>query len=201
VQTSSSAPSEAPAMDAWASERGMAYVDGAIATFPSRMGAPASCVFFSGDRAAYDAAKPVLDALGGRNTFVSDDVKGAAALDLGWLSLLYGVTLGLLQGAAFSQSLGIDPKVFFGAMPSFDPEIKHAASEYADMIGRDAYEGDQAQLDVHHAAMQHLASCAAENGLDTRFTQLMTDVFGDACAKGFGDKEIAATIKILNGRA
>ncbi|MBC6440348.1 MAG: hypothetical protein GDA49_08065 [Rhodospirillales bacterium] len=54
-------------------------------------------------------------------------------------------------------------------------------------------------LDVYVAAMQHLVSWAEENGLDTRFTKLMTEVFGDACTKCFGDREVAATITILNG--
>lgn len=97
LQTSSCAPSEAPLMQTWARERNMAYIDGAIATFPSRIGHRDTCIFMSGDRPAYLRARPILDSLGGRNTFVSDDVSGAAALDLGWLSLLYGVTLGLLR--------------------------------------------------------------------------------------------------------
>ena len=165
VQLSSCAPEEAEPMQAWATEHGIAYIDGAIATFPSRIGAPATAIFMSGDRAAHDKAKPVLDALGGRNAFVSDKVTGAAAMDLGWLSLLYGVSSGLLQGAAFCSSLGIDPKAFFDAMPSFDPEIKHAAKEYDEMIARDAYEGDQATLEeVHVAAMQHLLGCAEQTG-------------------------------------
>lgn len=68
------------------------------------------------------------------------------------------------------------------------------------MITRDAFEGDQAQLDVHLAAMHHLASCARENGLDTRFTETMTRIFGNACTSGLGDMEIAASIKVLRGR-
>ncbi len=199
VQLSSCAPEEALTMQAWANERGIAYIDGAIATFPSRIGAPATAIFMSGDRAAHDKAKPVLDALGGRNVFVSDKVTGAAAMDLGWLSLLYGVSSGLLQGAAFCSSLGIDPKAFFAAMPSFDPEIKHAAKEYDEMIAKDCYEGDQATLEVHVAAMQHLLGCAEQNGLDTRFTKMLTSLYGDAVENGLGDKEFAASIKVFRG--
>lgn len=199
VQLSSCAPEEAVTMEAWAKERGIAYIDGAIATFPSRIGAPATAIFMSGDREAYEKVKPTLDALGGRNAFVSDKVTGAAAMDLGWLSLLYGVSSGLLQGAAFCSSLGIDPKELFAAMPSFDPEIKHAAAEYDGMIAADSFKGDQATLDVHVAAMQHLLSCAEQNGLDTRFTKMLASVYGDAVEHGLGDMEFAASIKVFRG--
>jgi 3-hydroxyisobutyrate dehydrogenase-like beta-hydroxyacid dehydrogenase len=200
VQLSSCAPDEAVVMQSWAHERAIAYIDGAIATFPKRIGAPATAIFMSGDRAAYERVKPTLEALGGRNAFVSDKVTGAAAMDLGWLSFLYGVSSGLLQGAAFCRSLGIDPKEFFAAMPSFDPEIKHAAEEYDGMIAADSYQGDQATLAVHVAAMQHLLSSAEQNGLDTRFTEMLVSLYGDAVDRGLGDMEFAAAIKMFLGK-
>ncbi|QLC24926.1 NAD(P)-dependent oxidoreductase [Parasphingopyxis algicola] len=197
VQLSSGSPEDARATDRWAKERQLSFIDGAIATFPDRIGAPTTAIFFSGDRTAYDACDTVLKALGGRNVFVSDAVTGAAALDLAWLSLYYGVSLGLLHGAAFCETEGVKPVAFFAAMPSFIPEIEHAAREYDEMIARDDYRGDQAALAVHVAAMEHLASSAERTGLDTRFTDLLLSLYGEAVQKGDGEMEIAAGIKVI----
>lgn len=196
VQLSSGGAKDARRMDAWAGERGVAFIDGAIATFPDRVGTPTAAIFLSGNRPAYEQVKDVLAALGGRNAFVSDDVTGAAAMDLAWLSVYYGNSLGLLHGAAFCQSHGLDPSLLFGAMPSFLPEISHAAREYDGMIAKNDFTGNQAALYVHLAAMEHLSDSARQVGMDSRFTELLLAFYGQAVRDGDGDKEIAAAIKV-----
>jgi 3-hydroxyisobutyrate dehydrogenase-like beta-hydroxyacid dehydrogenase len=200
VQLASGGPEDAHGMKAWADARGIAYIDGAIATFPDRMGAADTCIFMSGDRAAHDRHEATLAAMGGRNLFASDDVAAAASLDLAWLSLLYGVTLGMLSAAAFCEAGKVSPKHFFNTMPSFMPEIAHAAKEYDDMIARDSYEGDQAMISVHLAAMEHIGGAAASAGMDTRFTDMLLGMFKEAVDRGLGELEIAAAIKVLRGK-
>ena len=201
VQLASGGPDDAHAMKAWADERAIAYIDGAIATFPDRMGNADTCIFMSGDSAAHGRHEATLAAMGGRNFFTGDDVAAAASLDLAWLSLLYGVTLGMLSAAAFCEAGGVSPKHFFNTMPSFMPEIAHAAKEYDGMIARDSYEGDQAMILVHLAAMEHIGGAAASSGMDTRFTDMLLGMFKEAVDRGLGELEIAASIKVLRGKA
>ena len=199
IQLAGGSPDEAESMAAWAAEHGVAYVDGAIATFPKRVGAAATTILFSGNRAAYDRAKPVLDALGGRNLFVSDKASGAEAVDMAWLSLYYGVSLGLLHGVAFCEAEGISPDLMFRAVPSFITEIEAAAKEYQGMLTSQDFRGDQAALDVHLAAMGHLLDAANRYRLDPRFMEVLSGVFGDACKMGHGQHEIAAAIAVVRG--
>ncbi len=50
VQLASGGPEDARAMKIWVDERGIAYIDGAIATFPDRVGDPDTCIFMSRQR-------------------------------------------------------------------------------------------------------------------------------------------------------
>ena len=70
--------------------------------------ARSTVLVYSGSRVAYDANVETLRALGGRTMFVSDAVGGAAAIDLAFLSFLWGSAAGLLQGAAFCESEHVD---------------------------------------------------------------------------------------------
>jgi 3-hydroxyisobutyrate dehydrogenase-like beta-hydroxyacid dehydrogenase len=147
-------------LGAFAEAHGVAYLDGAILTFPSRIGDQMTMIAYAGSRAAFDAHAATLRTLGGRSAFVSEEVGGARAVDLAWLSFLYGNAIGLLQGAAFCESQRVDPAQFFDAVPSLLVEIAGEAAYHRQLIGRGDYGGDQATLDVHVAAMRYIAQAA-----------------------------------------
>lgn len=201
VQLASGGPGDAVAMAEWAGARGALYLDGAIGTFPGRIGDAPTAIFLAGSSDAYGKHAGTLAALGGKVTFLGETVTAAATLDLAWLSLYYGVSIGMLNAAAFCAAGQVAPSRFFEAMPSFVPEITHAAREYDGMIAADTFTGDQATIDVHVAAMEHIAASARASGMDTRFTDLLLAVFGDAQRRGLGSLEIAASVQVLQGRA
>ena len=196
VQLSSGGPDDARTMARFAAEHGIEYLDGAIITYPSRIGAESTLLVYSGSRAAFDAHRQTLRALGGRPVFVSDSVGGAAAVDLAWLSFLYGSAAGLLQGAAFCESERVDPAHFFDSIPSMLIEIAAEAAYYSDLIAREDYHGDQATLDVHVSAMEHIVATAKQNRIGTTFPLALRDLFGQAAAR-HGDEEIAAAIEVF----
>jgi 3-hydroxyisobutyrate dehydrogenase-like beta-hydroxyacid dehydrogenase len=197
AQLASGGPADARALAGWAAASGVAYLDGAIATYPARIGDAATVIFYSGDESAYSRHEPVLAALGGRPTFVGTAPGGAAAADLAWLSFLYGTMLGLLQGAAFCEAEGVDPARIFEAVPSFQIEIAAEAAYAERLIARRDFKGDQATLDVHFAAMKHIAGSARSSGVDAAFPDVLLDIFGRAVALGHGDDEIAGAIEVL----
>jgi 3-hydroxyisobutyrate dehydrogenase-like beta-hydroxyacid dehydrogenase len=197
VQLSSGGPADARELGKWADSHGISYLDGAILTFPARIGDEPTMIAYSGARSAFDSHRETLCALGGRPVFVSDAVGGAAALDLAWLSFLYGNTVGLLQGAAFCESENVDPAYVFQAVPSFLVEIAAEAAYYGTLLRRGDYRGDQATIDVHVAAMEHIARTATQNGINAEFPELILDLFSRAAATGHGLEEIAGAIDVF----
>jgi 3-hydroxyisobutyrate dehydrogenase-like beta-hydroxyacid dehydrogenase len=197
VQLASGGPADARSLAEWARGAAVRYLDGAIASYPARIGDAATIIFYSGDHTAYDLHSATLVALGGRPTFVGDDPGLAAAADLAWLSFLYGSMLGLLQGAAFLQAEGADAGVVFDAVPSFGIEIAAEAHYARGLIRRRDYHGDQATLDVHLAAMEHIVAAAGESGVSDALPRLVRDVAAQAVAEGRGGEEIAALLEVL----
>lgn len=199
VQLSSGGPDEARALGAWATGNDVAYLDGAILTYPDGIGPdhPDTVIFYSGSHAAFARHREALLALGGRPTFVGEAVGGAAAADLAWLSFEYGATAGLLQGAAFCESEDVDPGHFFEAVKVLVGELSAAADRCREMIGRGEYRGDLATLDVHVAAIEHIVASAETSGISRVLPAALLDVFGAAARAGHGDDEIAAAIEVF----
>jgi 3-hydroxyisobutyrate dehydrogenase-like beta-hydroxyacid dehydrogenase len=197
VQLATGGPADAREMATWAEAAGVAYLDGSIATYPARIGDEPTIIFYSGDRAAFDAHRATLAALGGRPTFVGEAIGGAAAADLAWLSFLYGNMIGLFQGAAFLESEGVDPSVVFDAVPSFGIEIAAEAALARDLIARNDFSGDQAALYTHLGGMEGILQAAEQGGVNSEFPRLIRDLTARAVASGHREHEIAALIEIL----
>lgn len=197
VQLASGGPADARELAAWAGARGIGYLDGKILTYPARVGDATTMLAYAGARTVWEAHRDALLALGGRSALVGEEPGGAAAVDLAWLSFLYGSTLGLLQGAAFCEAEGVDPAAAFGAVPSWLIEIDAEADYARRLIARGDFTGDQATLDVHLAAMHHIVDAAGASGVDDAFPRLLVDLFGAAVARGGGAHEIAGAIAVL----
>lgn len=197
VQLASGSPAEARAMAEWARGAAVRFLDGAIATYPARIGNTPTIIFYAGDRNAWEIHSATLVALGGQSTFLGEEPGLAAAADLAWLSFLYGTMLGMLQGAAFLEAEGADPSIVFESVPSFGIEIAAEAAYARGLIRRRTYHGDQATLDVHLAAIEHILAAAAASGVHDGLPRLVRDVTAQAVADGRGDEEIAALVEVL----
>jgi 3-hydroxyisobutyrate dehydrogenase-like beta-hydroxyacid dehydrogenase len=192
-----STPAESRELSEFVVARGGRYLDGAIATYPARVGKPKTVVFWAGDREAYRESRDLLNEFGGASLFVGEDPGSAAAADLGFLSVLGGFTIGLLQAAAFCDAEGIDSKAFFDAVPGFSVEMEALAAEFGQMIPSRSYTGDQAELNLYPPAYQGLADAAQDSGVSAGFPNFMRDVFADAVDAGLGELQVAAVFERL----
>ena len=98
---------------------------------------------------------------------------------------------------SFLEAEGANPTVVFDAIGSFGIEIAAEARYARNMVRRRAYHGDQATLDVHLAAMEHIVAAAAESGVNGALPRLVRDLAAQAVDNGRGDEEIAALVEVL----
>lgn len=197
VQLASGGPADAVAMEKWSASQGVRYLDGAIGTSPIRIGHARTAIFLSGDAQAYRQYSDVLSALGGNVKFVGESVAAAATFDVAWLSMYYGLSVGMLNAATICETANISLANFFECMGSFMSEMTHVADEYTEMISNNQFAGGEATIDVHYAAIEHLAASTRSSKLDTRFPDLLLSIFGDAKRRGLGALEIAAGVQVL----
>lgn len=197
MQLASGTPAQARELAKVITRAGGRYLDGAIATFPAGIGRPSSAIFLAGDRSVFDRHENTVRALAGRSRWVSTDPGAAAVVDQGWLSLYYGAAIGLLQAVAFCEGGGVDPAVFLEAMPSFLVELRNAADEFGRQTPSRHFEGNQASLDVHLAAIEYLCSTASEQGMSAGLPETIRQHVASAIERGHAAHEFASVIDVI----
>ncbi|ARE42217.1 2-hydroxy-3-oxopropionate reductase [Rhodovulum sp. P5] len=106
------APDFARRMEARCAEHGLLYLDAPISGGPKRAADGALSVLASGSAAAFDAARPVLDAMAA-NVFELGEAAGAGSAMKAVNQLLVGVHIAATAEAmTFGMTQGIDPDKF-----------------------------------------------------------------------------------------
>ncbi|MFN3643579.1 MAG: NAD(P)-dependent oxidoreductase [Gemmobacter sp.] len=197
VQLCSGTPAEARELGDKVATLGAHYLDGKIFTYPARVGQEMTRFAYSGNSETYDRVADILRAFGGRSGWLGPDPGFAAAADLAWLSYLYGSMVGLFQGLAFARAEGLADDAVFQSVPSWLVEIEAEAEYSRALIQRGDFRGNQANLDVHLAAMQHLLHTARANRISTVFPSTIVELFGEAVARGHGALEITGGLDVF----
>ena len=112
VNLTSGHSGEARAMAAWAGERGIGYLDGAILTPAPTIGTTAATILYSGPRPVFDDSRATLDTLGGAAIHLGDDIGAAAAYEMALLDLFAMSVGGLAHAFALATAEGIPPAAF-----------------------------------------------------------------------------------------
>ncbi|MFJ9414592.1 NAD(P)-dependent oxidoreductase [Streptomyces sp. NPDC101227] len=105
VNLTNGSPEEARSMAERVSALGGAYLDGGIMAVPEMIGRPEALVLYSGERAAFEAYRGVLDGFA-RSVYLGADAGLAPLNDLALLSGMYGMFGGFAHAAALVRSAG-----------------------------------------------------------------------------------------------
>ncbi|MFE5293075.1 NAD(P)-dependent oxidoreductase [Isoptericola sp. NPDC056618] len=163
VNLTTTTPSEARELAAWAEERGVRYLDGAIMATPPMIGAPGATILYSGDEGVFDETRAVLDRWAG-STFEDADPGRASLLDLAMLSGMYVMFTAFLHGAAMVGADGVDA----GSYARRPAPFLAAMTEYfvldAEAVDRGDYSDPVQSLDW--SDLGHLVRASEEQGVD-----------------------------------
>ncbi|BAU82262.1 NAD-dependent glycerol-3-phosphate dehydrogenase [Streptomyces laurentii] len=196
VNLTSGTSEEARETAAWAAERGAAaYLDGAILTVPQGIGTADAALLFSGPRASFDTYGPALRALGGGAEHLGADHGLAALYDVAMLGLMWSVLNGFLQGAALLGAAGVDAAAFEKVAGPGVGTVAGWLAGYARQIDEGAFPGDDAGLDTHVAAMDHLVHESEALGVSTELPRLVRETAARAMADGRGGEGYATLIR------
>ncbi|MEU5875727.1 NAD(P)-binding domain-containing protein [Glycomyces sp. NPDC047369] len=106
VNLTTTTPDQSRETAAWAAEHGLTYLDGAIMATPDMIGTPVARLLYSGDRASYEVAHGVLEALGAAD-YEGEDAGLASLKDMALLTAMYQMFAGFLQAAAMMRTVGV----------------------------------------------------------------------------------------------
>jgi 3-hydroxyisobutyrate dehydrogenase-like beta-hydroxyacid dehydrogenase len=201
VQLSTGSPKDARAGEAWAKERGAAYLDGAIMATPSQMGTPESVILTAGSSRAFEASRELLSHTAGAVTYLGDRVSAASTFDLAILSTLFNAMLGFYHGVRIVESEGL-------SIPQLGTLLEASGAALIQMLVHDAgtmesgdYGSPEATVETCHAALQLIERNAREAGLDMAIPSLGQQLFAAARRAGFGAESPAALVKWLRAGA
>ncbi|MGW1883017.1 NAD(P)-dependent oxidoreductase [Streptomyces sp. NPDC001970] len=197
VNLTSDTPERCRETAAWAAERSIAYLDGAVMVPTPVIGTPDALLFHSGSQQAFERHESTLKALGGNTVFVGTDPGLAALYDLSLLDFFYGSISGLVHAYALAKADGVkaaDITPFLGAIVHILPPI---AESFAANIDAGSYPGVQANLGMMAAGVEHILHAARHRGLDVSHLESIKAVADRTIAKGHAADDWASTYRTV----
>jgi 3-hydroxyisobutyrate dehydrogenase-like beta-hydroxyacid dehydrogenase len=204
VQLTGGSPTDAREGEAWAKQRGVAYLDGAIMGYPKDIGTSKGTILYAGSRITFEVTQPVLHSLGGNALFVGENIGNASALDGSLVgSFVAGTILAFLHGAAMCAAEGVPLDTYLSValkhvMPGLVADTMQTGVK---MITKDSYVGSQATLDTWAAGIGHYVQFCRESGVDSTYPESVLGYFQRARAQGHGQEEVAAVFECLRKKA
>ncbi|MFE0420990.1 NAD(P)-dependent oxidoreductase [Streptomyces sp. NPDC058953] len=196
VNLTTGAPEQADEAVEWARTHGVDYLDGAIMTTPPGVGTSDVMFLYSGDRAVFDAHRPVLEVLGDP-LYLGAEPGLAALYDVSLLGLMWATMTGWLHGTAVVGAEGTRAVDFTEVAIRWLGTVNNFVRRYAGQVDAGAYPGDDATVDVQLAVVDHWLHAGAERGVDNRLPELLKTVMAEAVAGGHGQDSYGSVIEVL----
>ncbi len=192
VQLSTGTPKEAREAEVRFRAQGADYLDGAILAGPSAIGLATTKLLYAGQRTVFERCQKLLLSLGGDTRFVGEKVGSASALDLAWLSEVYGTFAGAAHGVTICRAEGVDLAHYSAVFPE-----DNSGRYLIDVVRSDNYGDPGARLSVWNAALTRIREQATDSAISSEVPDFVASILDRAEAEGYGDEHIAAMVKVL----
>lgn len=195
VELSTLAVKEKEALRAAVEGAGSTMLDAPLSGVPKMVSDRASIIFASGDKAAYDRVKPVLDGMTDKAFYlgpfgVGTKMKFAA-------NTLVGIhILATAEAMALGVKAGLDPELMVKVLsPSGGTSLQFQVR--APLMAQRKYEPVLAPHPLLAKDLVKIAQFAAELGCPAPLTRLARDYFQRACDSEWRDKDVASIFEIV----
>jgi 3-hydroxyisobutyrate dehydrogenase-like beta-hydroxyacid dehydrogenase len=197
INLTTTTPNESREFAAWAAERGITYLDGAIMAVPQMIGGPGSAILYSGSVAAFERHRALLD-LWGESSYFGSDAGMASLYDMAMLTGMYTMFAGFMHGAAMVGSEGVSATEFAARQAPFLAAMAGGVAGFAATIDAKDYAGTgQQSLRFTETALAALMRASTEQGVDAGVLRPVHDIVRRQIAAGFGDQGTARIFEEL----
>jgi 3-hydroxyisobutyrate dehydrogenase-like beta-hydroxyacid dehydrogenase len=197
INLTTTTPNESREFAAWAAERGITYLDGAIMAVPQMIGGPGSAILYSGSVAAFERHRALLD-LWGESSYFGSDAGMASLYDMAMLTGMYTMFAGFMHGAAMVGSEGVSATEFAARQAPFLAAMAGGVAGFAATIDAKDYAGTgQQSLRFTETALAALMRASTEQGVDAEVLRPVYDTVRRQIAAGFGDQGTARIFEEL----
>ncbi|MFJ8668075.1 NAD(P)-dependent oxidoreductase [Streptomyces sp. NPDC093600] len=199
VNLTNGTPTQARTLSAWAVKQGAQYVDGGIMAVPQMIAGPDAYVFYSGDEAAYETHRATLAALGGTKWTGSDP--GLAALhDLGLLTGMYGMFVGVIQALALVRTENISAEAYSELLVPWVTAMLGIVPGIARDLDSGQHVTDVSSLAVNQAAFPNFLTTFRDQGVSTELFEPFQVILDRAIAAGHAGDGLSRLADLLTVR-
>jgi len=185
----------------WAAARGVSFLKGVILAYPDGVRARACPILYGGAKSVFDAARPVLQAMGGMAMHIGEGPADGLRMGIAYLSFLYPVLAAFLHGAALCHrwSMPVETYVRSLVLPVMQgPVLRGMVERVADASLTRRYDQDlQATLDIWNAALARIVDRLEADGSDHGLLPAVKSLLDHTAASGFGQQDFAAMFETL----
>ncbi|MEU4407462.1 NAD(P)-binding domain-containing protein [Streptosporangium sp. NPDC023963] len=167
VNLTADTPERARLMAAWAAERDIDYLDGAIMTPTPTIGGPAAVVLYSGPEEVHRTHRRALASLGGTSAYLGADPGRAAAHDVALLDLFWTSMSGLVHAFALAAAENIAARELAPLAKGIGALLPEIIDEFAENLDGGDHPGDESTILSAAAGMEHIIHAAQARGIDT----------------------------------
>jgi 3-hydroxyisobutyrate dehydrogenase-like beta-hydroxyacid dehydrogenase len=200
VNLSADTPARARGTAAWAAEHGVRYLDGAIMTPAPTIGTPHAVLIHSGPQELYREHKPVLDALGGTHTHLSEDIGRAAAYDIALLDIWWTAMTGYMHALAVARAEGIGAQELAPFAKGIGAILPPAFEEAAVEVDNGTYAARVNPLTSAASTMAHIVHTSEAHGIDASVIRSAEGLARRAIGLGHGGDELTRLVDLMGRR-
>lgn len=198
IQMTTGGPKHAQQLADTMTAQGCRYLDAAMKKVPANIGADQGAMVYSGDRSVFERSVPLLQHLGGRQVFLSENVGAAKAFELATFCRSYPWVFGYFQAMALAREYGIEAAEASSLMLSLIGSSIQYMEKSVPHIASDSYDkAVSASVAVHHAALSEAIAAANEAGLRTPFLDVVRSYMEQTIEAGLGDRDISACYRAV----
>jgi 3-hydroxyisobutyrate dehydrogenase-like beta-hydroxyacid dehydrogenase len=197
VNLSSGHAAEARDLAAWAAQRGIDYLDGAILTPAPTIGTPAATILYSGPQVLFERSLPVVESFGGSSAYLGGDAGLAAAYEMALLDLFTMSVGGLAHAFALAVAEGIPPAAFARFARGIGSLLPDMADRFADQLTAGTFAADVSSIASAGSAVAHVRAAAAARGVEAAPLRAVQSIIDRAVAAGHGGDSYARLAQLL----
>lgn len=165
LNLSTGTPPQAEALDRWAADRSVLFLDGAILAYPADIGEPHCQLLISGPTRVWTQNRDVIMDLGGSTKHITETIVGANVMDVGVIGAFYISALtAFIESAAYVTDYGISTESLLEVSKPVLRLLDDTVAQAVSAIGEQDYRTDQATLSVYSEAIRTFSAEISNRG-------------------------------------
>jgi 3-hydroxyisobutyrate dehydrogenase-like beta-hydroxyacid dehydrogenase len=200
VNLTSSTPEDARTTAVRVRDHGARYLDGTMMVPTPLVGTAEAFVLYSGDETVLADHRETLVAISGEIDMLGPDPGLAAVYDLAMLDVFFSGMAAFLHATAMVESDGVSPKDFLPYAHRMLDVLRFSNTQLAEEVERGEHPGDEDNLDMELAFLDHIVATSRTRGIDTSIPETSRQLVRAAISAGHGQDGFSRVMDVLRRR-